>query len=586
MPLVRSKKSRQKPRQQRLDQQRSAPKTSCPLKCKIECGATPRAQLRPVGFRLHSRHFAREVCIANPLVGVLLNAIGPARKHPTTLFIIFVDECHTSFESGSVASKFLSKLNELQKLNGNIVEIFISATGWNNISKTSRIPARFRVERNSVAVAGAHTLQEGATVFVSNIGKSEWRGFLEDNLHLESQPVEKRINPACLSGDELNIVSWFPRAIVSPEIIGEYFEGKFSGLSDPEQVTVLRREENGWIVSFRGVTCRKPLLPHQVTLRGIQPPISAPTDVVYWSLDRYMSIVTQLLNRPAQSPIASSSTNSLLRLPPRRSPFVVDLGFEMFCAVWRSKVIKDTAATQEEKGSEWSDAMLLADYELSILFVKTFLCDSNSDADLPTRFKQSAFYVTPQGTLRDGFDIENPKFVEERTISFWRLLASTVASHLQRYKTKKNKDFHAVDSKLCSVLYARLVCMARYDLDSTASATQLHNELSSDKFFKDAEAFVRDNSQPTPLFCKFVRNKLRTISALARERALGMGLNFEAQEHGRHKTLSAHRLWTFADDCTLWSLRSRVWLRLLNFSFPISNRVATGAPGTFKSTGE
>lgn len=132
------------------------------------------------------------------------------QKNPRTLFIYFADECHVQAGKGMVPHEFFMRLENQP----NVVQLLISATPWNAMTRDSTIPHRHIVMETWAPEQHDdnqfHSLEEMEIVLITNSRPEEkagvwyWQGMREKHLDLGI----KWIRIDCLDAEELHIITW------------------------------------------------------------------------------------------------------------------------------------------------------------------------------------------------------------------------------------------------------------------------------------------------------------------------------------------------------------------------------------------
>lgn len=103
----------------------------------------------------------------------------------------------------------------------NVIQLLISATPWNAITKDSAIPQRHVVSCNYDAESpNQHSLSAGEIVLIEKGVGEMWEGYVEGRFG----EGKKLIKASCLDPEELHVISWDHRTRCA-----ESFEGVNKG---------------------------------------------------------------------------------------------------------------------------------------------------------------------------------------------------------------------------------------------------------------------------------------------------------------------------------------------------------------------
>jgi hypothetical protein len=128
---------------------------------------------------------------------------------PRTLFLYFADECHVAPAKDMVPHKFLMELDKYR----NVIQLLISATPWNMMTRDSSVPKRHVVVHPHAGSNVEHSLSKDEFVLVSSCSADDVdQGFVSGYVEGRLPEGEKRIPLSCLDPEELHIISWHHRA--------------------------------------------------------------------------------------------------------------------------------------------------------------------------------------------------------------------------------------------------------------------------------------------------------------------------------------------------------------------------------------
>jgi hypothetical protein len=379
----------------------------------------------------------------------------------------------------------------------------------------------------------------------------EWFGFIENDLNCSEEPEEVRLPRGSLLRNELNVISWYPRVDVPSKWIPQEAVGNVEGSAT---VTVLGKSGEQWKVTFRGSDPF--LLPKEAISLSIEPPMDN-SDSMYFSIDSYMRVTSDHLHKTER--------------PQQRPSFIVDLSFDHFCAVWSKNISAERGADAKDLPS--GDSLLIADYELSMLFVKCFLSTSCNDATtLPTTPNPAAFLTSGSGGWRDT---SAPQILHreksERIELFWNLLIALVHDHIDwSAESSSKKGIRSIierGGKTHSVLLFRLMCyVAESQIEKEKnqdmkawSIRAYRSELWKQIQRQEIPTPGKGSHPPVPDSVKaYLVEKIASISQLANMAVLGTGSSqAQVQSFGSDKFLTTSCFWTHSEDTILSLLQRR-----------------------------
>lgn len=438
-----------------------------------------------------------------------------------TLFVVFIDECHTNYEEISSGSLYQKELRESDK-HGNVVEVCISATGWNNLTADSEIPHRYRVERDYLDPTSQRTIQAGETVILTRYSEGKWHGFVESELNRRTEPKEATFDLSFLDCMELNVVSWFDRVRLPKRIVRPTQDPTDAEALIP--VTVLDLTSDGsWKISDNGTLLSLPYDSLTFESTGKLKP-AKPSEARYQSLDRYMAITAAHLHAPEP--------------PLQRPSFLIDCSFELFVNLWNS------CGPRNLSKQIFTDKLTLVDYQISMIFVRCFLC--TGDTKFSSVLDQSRFCTAPN---------LDPNSIQRNR--------STFVAHVLRVLTESDPSlfFSSSDGSTNSLLLLRLSCLLlEFEARSQSEAPNertlfafyqkkmkelLETRPAQYKFFKYSS--VAEVALPSDLLDKFFEAKLIKFCSLITDDKL-QPLTLKSAFSKIDDYLALDCLWTHPDE--------------------------------------